>query len=175
MPKCFHLLTTRLRHLAIWLVESREARIWRHHRPELVEFVHPGMLFEEGCYPVHQMLKHTKIDGMMDIGYDNSRRSDAFHIPEDAFWGSNRSIFQILSCFTSLLLGIGSSLLRDLHNGFYNSVQYITLISKWSSKLPYIMIFSGTLHTSGRLASEPHCWRIHWTFIYYGRTDLMMQ
>jgi len=74
-----------LRHLAIWLVESSEARIWRHHRPELVEFVDPGMLFEEGRYPVHPMLKHTEIDSMKNIGYDNSHRRDAFHIPEDAF------------------------------------------------------------------------------------------
>jgi hypothetical protein len=85
MPKCFHLLKTPLHHLAIWLVESSEARIWRHHHPELVEFVDPGMLFEEGYYQVHQMLKHTELDGMKNIGYDNSRQGDSFHIPEDAY------------------------------------------------------------------------------------------
>jgi len=73
-----------LHHLAIWLVELSKARIWKHHRPELVEFVNPGILFEEGHYPVHRMFKHTEIDIMEDIGYDNSRWGDAFHIPEDA-------------------------------------------------------------------------------------------
>jgi len=73
-----------LRHLAKWLVESSEARIWRHHHPELVEFVDPGMVFEEGCYPVHQMLKHTEIDRVKIIGYNNSRQRDAFCLPEDA-------------------------------------------------------------------------------------------
>jgi len=47
MPECCHLLTTTLSHLAIWRVESSEARIWRNHHPELVEFVDRGMLFEE--------------------------------------------------------------------------------------------------------------------------------
>jgi hypothetical protein len=45
------------------------------------------------------MLKDTKIDGMKNIGYDDCRGRDAFHIPEDAFRGSNRLLFQILSCF----------------------------------------------------------------------------
>jgi len=76
---------TPLRHLALWLVESSEARIWRHHRPELVAFVDPGMLFKAGCHPVHQMLKHTEIDGMKNIGYDNRLRGYALHIPEDLF------------------------------------------------------------------------------------------
>jgi hypothetical protein len=67
-----------LHHLAIWLVESSEARIWRYHSLELVEFVDPGMLFEEGRYPVDQMLKDTEIDGIKNIGYDNGRRRDAF-------------------------------------------------------------------------------------------------
>jgi len=84
-PECIHLLTPRLPHLALWLVELREGRIWRHHRPELVEFVDPGMSFEEGHYPVHLMLEHTGMDGMKDIGYDHIVRSDAFHIPDDAF------------------------------------------------------------------------------------------
>ena len=75
---------TPLRHLAIWLGESSKARIWRHHRPELVEFVNPGMLLEEERYPIHQMLKHTEIQGMKDIGYDDTCRGDTFHIPEDA-------------------------------------------------------------------------------------------
>jgi hypothetical protein len=34
------------------------------HYPVLVEFVGPGMLFEEGWYPVHQMLLHFKIDSI---------------------------------------------------------------------------------------------------------------
>jgi len=71
--------------MAIWLVESSEDRIWRHRCPELVEFVDPGMLFKEECYPVNQMLQHTEVDRMKNIGYDNSRRRDAFRIPEDAF------------------------------------------------------------------------------------------
>jgi len=50
------------------------------------------------------MLKHTEIDFMKDIWYENSRRGDTFRIPEDPFWGSNRSIFQILSYFLSLHL-----------------------------------------------------------------------
>jgi len=74
-----------MRHLAIWLVGSSEARIWRHHRPELVEFVHAVKLFKEGHYPIHSMLKHTMIDGMKNIGYDNSRQGNAFHIPDNAF------------------------------------------------------------------------------------------
>jgi len=74
-----------VRYLAIWLVESSEARIWRYHCAELVEFVDPGMLFDKECYPIHQMLKDTEIDGMNNIEYDNSRGRDAFHIPEDAF------------------------------------------------------------------------------------------
>jgi hypothetical protein len=71
--------------MAIWLLELSEARIWRHHHPELVEFVNPGMLFKKGRYAVHQMLKHKKIDGMKNIMYDNSHRRDAFHILEDLF------------------------------------------------------------------------------------------
>ena len=43
-------------------------------RPELVEFVNPGMFFKEGYNPVHQMLKHTDIDGMKDIRYRNGCR-----------------------------------------------------------------------------------------------------
>jgi hypothetical protein len=85
MPVCFHLLTTQLCRRDMLLVQSSEARIWRHHRPELLEFVDPGMLFKEGRYTVHQMLQHTEIDSMKNIGYDNSRRRDAFHIPDDAF------------------------------------------------------------------------------------------
>ena len=56
-----------------------------YHYPEQVEFVDPGMLFEEGCWLVHQMLRHTEIDGMKDIGYDNSHWGDAFNIGEDTF------------------------------------------------------------------------------------------
>jgi len=66
-PQCFHLRTTPLRHLAVWLVEYSEARIWRHHRPERVKFVTHGMLFEEGCYPVGQMMKYIETHGMKHI------------------------------------------------------------------------------------------------------------
>jgi hypothetical protein len=51
----------------------------------VIEFVDPRMLFEEAGCPVHHMVKHTEIDGMKNIGYDNSRWRDAFHIPEDTF------------------------------------------------------------------------------------------
>jgi len=77
MPKFFHLFTTPLGYLAIWLDESSKARIWRHYLPEVVKFVYPGMLFEEGGYPVHQMLKNPEIAGMKNIGYDNSHQGDA--------------------------------------------------------------------------------------------------
>ena len=62
------------------------------------------MLFEEERYPVRQMLKYTGIDCIKNIWYDINPWRDAFHIPEDAFWGSNRSMFQILACFPSLHL-----------------------------------------------------------------------
>jgi len=65
--------------------ELSEATIWRDHRPELVEFVDPGMLFEEGRYPVHQLLKYMEIDGMKNIRYDNNRWRDAFNIPDHPF------------------------------------------------------------------------------------------
>jgi len=68
MPECFHLLTTPLRYLAIWLVDLSKARIWRHHYPEHVEFVNPWMFFEEDHSPVHQMLMHIVIDSMKKIG-----------------------------------------------------------------------------------------------------------
>jgi len=59
------------------------------------------MRFEEERYAVHQMLNHSEIDGMKNIGYNDSRRNDAFQIPEDTFWSSNRLIFLILSCIPS--------------------------------------------------------------------------
>jgi len=85
LPRALISLPPQFRHLAIGLVSSNEARIWRHHRPGLVEFICPGMLFEGGHYPVHQMLQHTHIEGMKYIGYNNNHRRDAFHIPEDCF------------------------------------------------------------------------------------------
>jgi hypothetical protein len=85
MPKCFQLHTPPLRHLTIWLVESSEARIWRHHRQELGEFPNPGMLFEEGRCPVDQMGNDAEIYGMQIIQYDHSLQRDAFHIPQDTF------------------------------------------------------------------------------------------
>jgi hypothetical protein len=83
--KCLHLLTTHLHRFAIWHVESSEALIWRHHRSELVDFVDPGLLFEEGRYQVYQILNHTEIEDMKNIGYDCSLQRDAFHTAEDVF------------------------------------------------------------------------------------------
>jgi len=102
--KCFHYRTTSLHHLAIWLVESSEARIWRHQYSELVELVHPAMLFKEGHYPDHQILQYTEIDGMKNIAYNNSYRRDTFHITLDDFQGPKCSIWQILYCFLCLHL-----------------------------------------------------------------------
>ena len=62
------------------------------------------MLFKEGRYPVHQMLKHTKIGSMKNIWYDNSHWGDVFHYPADTFGGSNNSIGQILCWFRTLPL-----------------------------------------------------------------------
>jgi len=101
-------------HLAISLVESSEATIWRHHRPELVEFVDPWMMGEEGWYTVLEMLKDTNIDVMKNIGYDNSHWRDAFYIPPDTVWESNHSTLQILSCFLHPRL---ISLSREYHRG----------------------------------------------------------
>jgi len=98
-PECFPILTTPLRLWAIWLVGWSEARICNYHRPAVVELVDPGMLLKDGQYPVQEMLKGTEIDGPKNIRYDNSHQGDAFHIPEDTFWGFNYSIFQILSSF----------------------------------------------------------------------------
>jgi hypothetical protein len=85
VPKCFHLLIPPLCYLAIWLVESSQTRIWRHYHPELVDFLNPGMLIKKGCYPVHQMLKLSKIDSTKYIMYDTNLPGHAFHIPEHAF------------------------------------------------------------------------------------------
>jgi len=52
----------------MWLVELRETRILKQHRPELVEFVYAALLFQEGCYQVYDMLMHPKIDGVTDVG-----------------------------------------------------------------------------------------------------------
>jgi len=59
---------TPLGHLAVCHVESSEAGIWKQHRPEQVEFIHPGMMFEVRRYPVHQMDNQIEIDGMMNGG-----------------------------------------------------------------------------------------------------------
>jgi hypothetical protein len=85
MLECFHLLTTPLRHLPIWLEESSVARIWTHHRPVLVGFVDPGMLFEKGHYPDYQMLEYTELDCKKNIWYDNCHLRDAFHKPQGFF------------------------------------------------------------------------------------------
>lgn len=97
MHQLFRLLSTPLCHLTTWHVELGKARIWRHHCPELVEFVNHGMLIEEGPYPVHRMFKHTEIGDIEYIGYGNSHQHDAIHILEDAFRNSNFSIIQLFS------------------------------------------------------------------------------
>jgi len=48
------------------------------------------------------MLKYAEMDWIENFGYDTHDRINAFHIPEDAFWGSNGSIFQIFSYFLFL-------------------------------------------------------------------------
>jgi len=102
--KWFHLLTTILSPLAIWLVEWSEVRIWQHQFSELVEFSNSRILFMKECYPGHLMLKHSEIDGMKIIRYDNECPGNAFHIPEDAFWGFIHLMFHILSSVPSLCL-----------------------------------------------------------------------
>jgi len=99
----FQLHTTALRRLAIWLVQSSEASIWRHHRPQIVEYVNPGMCIEEGHCPVDQMREYTESDDIKHIWYDKSSWGDALPIAEDTIWCSNRSIIQILRCFPSSL------------------------------------------------------------------------
>jgi len=101
---CFHLLTTPLRQPAVLLVELSITRIWRYHPQELVEYVDSGMLFEDGHYPVNQMLDYTDIDGKKNFKYGTSRQRDAFHLPQDGLGGSNRSSWQIFSCFLSIHL-----------------------------------------------------------------------
>jgi hypothetical protein len=61
---------------------------------------------------VHQMVRHTMIDSIKNIGYDNSHWREAFHNAEDFFSASNCSILQILSCILSLHL---MSLTRKHH------------------------------------------------------------
>lgn len=107
-PEWVHLYTTPLFHQVIWQVESSEVRIWRHHIVELVEFLNPGMLFQPECYPVHQIRKHTELDSMKIFWYANTHWGNAFHNPDDAFWGFNYSIFHIMSCILSCRLIIVS-------------------------------------------------------------------
>jgi len=113
-PECLQLLSTPLRQMAIWLVESSNARRWKHHRTELVEFVNPGMLFQEGKYPVYQPPNHTAIDGMKNIRFDNSHQGDTDHIPESAFGCSNCSIIQIFSWLPFAMARIASDGLMDI-------------------------------------------------------------
>jgi len=98
--------------MSIWLVESSKARIWRYHHPEQVEFVDPGMLFEEIHYGTKQLITHTESDSMKIIRYGSSHWGNAYQIPEYAVWGSGHLIIETLSCFTSLLL---ISLSRQYH------------------------------------------------------------
>ena len=60
---------------------------------------------------------------MKNIGYDYSRRSNAVHIPEDGFRGSNRSIFQMLLRFPSLDFISMSPQNQALLKGKYASVR----------------------------------------------------
>ena len=69
------------------------------HHPEMVEFLNPGLFVDKRHFPVHQIIEHSKIDGIKNIGYDSSNRGDSLHIPEDDLCSSNRSIIQILSWF----------------------------------------------------------------------------
>lgn len=102
MPKWVHHLTTPLHHLAIWVIELSKASILRYHFPELVDYVNYEMLFEVGCYEDHEMPKHTVIDSMKNIAYNNCCWRGAFHLPLGTFWGSNHSIIKIGSCLHSL-------------------------------------------------------------------------
>jgi len=36
--------------------------MWRHHCPELIESVDPAMLFDEGGFPAHHIVKYTEIE-----------------------------------------------------------------------------------------------------------------
>jgi hypothetical protein len=71
--------------VAIWLVESSDSRIWRHNRPERVQFVDPAMLFKVRCYKVYQIVKHAEIDVLKNIQYNTSRGRESFHVSEDTF------------------------------------------------------------------------------------------
>jgi len=62
------------------------------------------MLIEEGHDAFNQILKRTEIRGLKNITYDYSGQGDEIHMLEDALWGSNHSIFQIMSGFLCLQL-----------------------------------------------------------------------
>jgi len=76
-PQRFYPPTTPSHHLVIWLVESSEEMLWRHHRPEVVKLFNPGMSIEGAHYAVHPILNHAEIDGMKNIGLNNSHWGDA--------------------------------------------------------------------------------------------------
>jgi hypothetical protein len=59
--------------------------MFSYHFPVLVEFVDPGIMFEERRYPVHQMVKHTEMDNIKNVRNVDCHRRDAFYIPEDTF------------------------------------------------------------------------------------------
>jgi len=90
--------------MAIWQFELDVARIWRLHRPVLVEIGIPGMMFKGGYYQVLQMLNRTEIDHMKNFRYNNTWWRESFHIPEHTSGGSNSFIVQVLSRFLVLRL-----------------------------------------------------------------------
>jgi len=103
-PSAFISLLLHCVTLAIRLVESNNARIWRYHQPKFLNYVDSGMLVNEGQDSFHQMLSHPEIHCTKDIGYAVSRRSKVFNITQDAIRASKRSIFQTLYCFLSFTL-----------------------------------------------------------------------
>jgi len=80
VPKWFQLLTTAMGHLAKSHVQLNKAMICGHYCPERVAFANSGRLFEKAHYPVHQMLMHSEIDSVRNMGYDSSQKGDEFHI-----------------------------------------------------------------------------------------------
>jgi len=99
--ECFRLLTTALRHLAIWLGESSEARIWRHYCPQLVLAMGPNSRIGSGsgsnpepnrCNGFPHKTRHFNITTLPPIKYLSSDRI--------MIWSVRRSCSSNL-CFTS--------------------------------------------------------------------------
>jgi len=102
--ECFHLLTTPLCHMSIWLVTLTKAGIWRHKSPDPIKVVISGMVFEKGHYRVDQMFQRTEMDGMKPIKHDNSCRTAAIHNTEVIFSGFNYLIFLVVPDFLCIIL-----------------------------------------------------------------------